>query len=325
MTAIRFIDRPTALQRHLYDEALDGIIHRNKSLNGLKAIYKFGNITSPGISDLDILFVFENSVVTEATGLEDLPLEHTSLFTHGIMAVSEEHFAENNYFTLWSDHTLIWGTETISSVKQRTAQEESHLKIQTAIEFLIANYIDLKIQKSYKVIKLRALLQHMKGILYDLDFLDDKNSTLHPFLNKLKSWSQNWFNYTPGDQELSEWLDTFEPVYDEYVQNALIKHPMFLPQRDRYKIAKNMTLTPGVNVSYSRIGFLLPTFLSGFGRKYVKLQHRFNQFHFTCPITHSASPIVGERFDFLKRMKDYNRKHLPNFMTITTSITAKLI
>ena len=28
---------------------------------------------------------------------------------------------------------------------------------------------------------------------------------------------------------------------------------------------------------------------------------------------------------FLVRMKEYNRQYLPNFMTITTSITAKLI
>ncbi len=326
MSYYRFIDRPAYIPRQMYQEAIDGVIRRNKELPGLKSVYKFGNITSPGISDLDLLFVFRNETISTASGFESLPEEHKSLFTHGIMAISEKHFIENNHFTLWSGHELMWG-EACSETRdgKRTTDESEQLGIQTALEFLIANYIDLKIQKCYRVIKLRAFLQHMKGLLYDLELLNDRecmiSSSLHDFKNRIV----NWFDKTPTDDEITEWINKFEPLYVNYVEAILKKHALYLPENSRYPIAKNMMLLPGGKLAYTRKGLLLPVAFSALGRNYFKLQHRLNTFSFMCPITHSAAAIVKERYQFLSKMKAYNREHLPNFMTITTSITAKLI
>jgi len=325
MSKFRFIDRPISLHRSLYDEAVDGIIERNKDLPGLKAIIQFGNITTPGISDLDILFVFQKGIKCRKTGLEELPEEHSALFTHGIMAISEDQYADNEYYTLWSEHRVIWGNNSLPESKIRTQEEDRSLKIQTAVEFLIANYIDLKIQKTYSIIKLRSLLQHMKGILYDLDYLEDENSILHPHLEKLKAMIVAWFSETPSDRIMSDWYNSFEILYDEYVHQTLKKHPMYLPGRDQFAISKNMLLQNSSTVNFTHQGILLPSFLSFSGRYYVKLQHRFNKFIIACPLRHEASKIVEDRFEFLIRVKEYNRQYLPNFMTMTTSITAKLI
>lgn len=322
---MRFTDHPSPAPRSLYDEAVQGIIDRNKGLSGLKSIVQFGNITTPGISDLDILFVFKSGQSCLATGLENLPAAHINLFTHGIMAISENHYTDNEYYTLWSEHHLVWGENPSEIELQRSKENDFILKIQTAIEFLIANFIDIKIQKEYKIIKLRALLQHMKGILYDLEYLNDSHSVLHPHLLELKEMSRTWFTQTPSDKKLTEWFLSFEKLYDEYVHQVLLKHPLYLPSRDTFPISKNMILQNSESVNFERKGMLLPGFLSTAGRNYVKLQHRFNQFTISCPITHEASPIVKDRFDFLVRMKKYNRQYLPNFMTITTSITAKII
>ncbi|MBL7924966.1 MAG: hypothetical protein JNL88_12265 [Bacteroidia bacterium] len=325
MPGLNYIDRPVLLPRELYDEAVDGIIRRNCGLPGLKAIYRFGNINSPGISDLDLLFVFRQDVVCTRTGLEELPPEHKPLFTHGIMALCENQFIENEHYTLWSEHTLVWGDDTPSGIKSRTREQTDALKIQTAVEFLLANYIDIKIQKTYGVIKLRAFLQHMKGILYDLDYLNDENAPLRPLLTDLKSSIKNWFAVKRSSDYIQKWLHSFEDVYDDYVNQTLQKHPLYLPAGNHYRIAKNMVLKNGKQLTFERTGLLLPSALAAFGRRYVKLQHRFNQFRVECPLCHEAPEIVTGRFDFLKRMKAYNRVHLPNFMTITTSITAKLI
>jgi hypothetical protein len=325
MPKMRFTDHPTPAPRSLYDEAVQGIIDRNKDLSGLKSIVQFGNITTPGISDLDLLFVFKSGQSSLATGLENLPATHKNLFTHGIMAISEDQYTDNEYYTIWSEHHLVWGDNPSDLERLRTTEEDLILKIQTAIEFLIANFIDIKIQKEYKIIKLRALLQHMKGILYDLDYLNDSHSVLHPHLMELKEMIKNWFSQTPSEKKLTDWFLSFEKLYDKYVHQVLLKHPLYLPSRDTFPISKNMILQNSSAVNFERKGILLPDFLSYAGRKYVKLQHRFNQFTVSCPITHDAPSIVKERFDFLVRMKKYNRQYLPNFMTITTSITAKII
>lgn len=322
---MRFIDHPQPTARNLYDEAVLGIIDRNKHLPGLKSIVQFGNITTPGISDIDLLFVFREGHVCQATGLENLPENHKSLFTHGIMAISDHQYSDNEYYTLWSEHRLVWGENPSTVDRKRSPDDETILKIQTAVEFLIANFIDIKVQKEYQIVKLRALLQHMKGILYDLEYLNDSHSILHPHLIDLKEIIRTWFEAIPSEEKLTEWFFSFEKLYDQYVHQVLLKHPMYLPSRDVLPISKNMTLKNDSDVNFKRNGILLPTFLSFAGRSYVKLQHRFNQFTVSCPLTHQAVPIVKERFEFLVRMKEYNRQYLPNFMTITTSITAKLI
>ncbi len=325
MLSYKFIDRPAPIPRQLYDETIEGIVNRNKHIEGIKAIYSFGNITAPGISDLDLLFVFKNNVTCHANGFESLPENHKPLFTHGIMAVSEKHFTENAHFTIWSDHHLLFGEAPSSYPLLRTSEEEKSIAAQTAIEFLIANYIDIKIQRSYKVIKLRAFLQHMKGLLYDLEMLNDIEDPIRIPLLQLKDWMLNWFNKTPTDNDLRQWISDFEPQYDAFVNKTLLKISLFLPEKKNYPIAGNMQLWNAKSVTYQRKGLLLPSFLSPLGRNYFKLQHKLNSFEFYCPITHESSPVVRERYSFLKRMKAYNREHLPNFMTITTSITAKLI
>lgn len=325
MTTYRFIDRPVAVARSLYDEAIQGVIDRNKNLPGLRAIYRFGNITAPGISDLDLLFVFENGASCERNGLEDLPASHKALFTHGIMALCEEHFHTNNYFTLWSDHELMYGAPSNQAVQKRTPEEEQALRIQTAIEFLIANYIDLIVQKTYGTFKLRAILQHIKGIAYDLEYLGDHDSALTPPVNQLREWIQNWFTSMPGDEELCKWIDTFIAIYSDYTREKLRMYPVYLPEMGAYKVARNMAMQKGQTLRFSHTGIRLPYLPPFPGRKFFKLQNRLNTFRFECPVTHQAVPILVNRFRFLQDMKAYNLRHLPNFMTITTSITAKII
>ncbi len=325
MLTYKFIDRPSPITRQLYDETIACIVNKNKQLDGLKAIYKFGNITTPGISDLDLIFVFENGVTCLKNGFESLPKHQKVLFTHGIMAISEKHFTENTHFNLWSDQQLLFGSAPSSYHRLRTQEEERSLSVQTAIEYIIINYIDLKIQNSYKVIKIRSLLQHMKGLLYDLQMLNDSKNPISSPLLQLKQWIQFWFQTPPSDNDIREWVSNFGPQFDAFIQETLIKSPLFLPEMERYVISKNMKLWKAEKLDYSRTGILLPSMLSLFGRNYFKLQHKLNRFDFYCPITHNTSEIVKERFEFLKRMKVYNREHLPNFMTMISSLTAKVI
>ncbi|MBK9319319.1 MAG: hypothetical protein IPM91_11140 [Bacteroidetes bacterium] len=143
------------------------------------------------------------------------------------MAVSGKHFTENAYFTIWSDHHLLFGDAPSSFPHLRTREEEKSIAAQTAIEFLIANYIDLKIQRCYKVIKLRAFLQHMKGLLYDLEMLNDVENPIRIPLLQLRDWMLNWFNNTPTDNDLQQWISDFEPQYDAFVNKTLVKIPLF--------------------------------------------------------------------------------------------------
>lgn len=326
MSALRFIDQPVPCSRQLYADACAGIVQRNVGIDGLRSIYRFGNITTPGISDLDLLFVFEPGTTCTRTGLENLPETQRVLFTHGIMAISADQLNDNARFTIWSDMHHLWGEAHTPNIVQ-TAENLEHIRIQTAIEFLAANFIDLHVQLTYGIIKLRSFLQHMKGLIYDLEYLNTHEGKLFDLLVELRNLISDWFTRNDSEQEIKHWLDCFMPEFMSFFHDRITKHPLFLPETESsgYMIARNMRLTPSGNVNAQSRGIVLPDFLLPKGRTAFNVLHRLNRFNFQMPIRHDGPEVLHERFRFLQRMKSYNRKHLPNFMTITTSITSKII
>lgn len=324
MKSPRFIDIPSPAERDAYERAIKRVIENNRKTEGLRTIYRLGNITTPGISDIDILFVFEDGCPCLLNGLEDLPRDESRLFTHGIMAMPEKFFLRNNYYTIWSRHEVVWGKHT-GTGQERNADEEKSLGIQTALEFFLANYIDLVVQEEYGVFKLRALLQHMKGLLYDLELIGQEDAIIRDPLLELKEMIRIWFDDKDSIGKVSRWLQSFLPLFREYVQELFMTQSLYLPPMKEYSIANNMTLLRGNCLSSRREGWLLPARLGFLDRKYFKIQHRMNRFIFNCPISHQSAPITEQRFEFLRQMKAYNRTYLPNFMTMTTSITAKII
>lgn len=326
MQHFKYINRPVFIERSLYEKAIQWMVAEVQHIQGLKSFYRFGNITVPGISDLDFLFVFENNSTCTNTGFENLPVEFKCLFTHGIMAVSEEHFIRNHHYTLWSEHHLTAGLNIELPSDSKTSDEIQSLKIQTAIEFLIANYMDLKIQMTYGIINLRSFLQHMKGIIYDLEYLQIQSGAVMSLLLELKHVAQHWFTQQPGDKAIDIWINKFDKEYEKFCKEIFIKYPMYLPVMSKYQVARNAVLIPDKKLRFHHSGTVFPAFISSLGKKIVRLQNRFNNFEFYMPISNSASlPIIEERFRFLQEMKSYNRKNLPGFMTITTSITSKII
>lgn len=321
---LRYIDRPIPVPASLYAEAVEFIGNHYRNPAEIRAVYRFGNISNPGISDLDILLVFKNDVRSDNNVLDQLPDKFRPLFTHGIMAMKEDHFSLNRLYTIWSDHQLIAGTElTVSHI--RNQEEEKMLKTQTALEFLAANYIDLKVQLSYGVVKLRALLQHLKGIRYDLEYLEIKSSPLLHMLDELRAWLDNWFIKTPDDGTLSRWLMKWIREYDRFTQEMLSAHNMYLPDGNMLQIAGNQFISSSGLITFNRKGILLPDNLSFLNRKYFKLQNKLNAFYFTFPYSENGPEFIKERFRFLSEMKAYNREYLPSFMTMTSSITSRII
>lgn len=325
--SLRFINKPEKKERELYERATTYFIDYFSKIESVKSLFRFGNITAPGISDIDLLVVFKNNEHCSLNGFENFPSEFNYLFTHGIMAVCEDHFYKNNYFTLWSDYHHLHGEDIAKNPAIAPTQpEKKALQEQTALEFLVANYIDIKMQRTYGIVKLRSFLQHMKGILYDLEYLSISTGTVYEMLVELRHWIKNWFDLKLTDQQLTVWLKDFEKAYDNFCAEIFSRHKMYLPMQIEYLIARNSKLISRDRIGYKHSGIILPKQLSMLGKKYTNLQNRFNHFKFYFPLIHQhPEKIIEDRFDFLGEMKTYNRKHLPNFMTITTSITSKII
>ena len=58
---LTYINHPIDIDASAYDEAIDKYVCRVKKLPGIVEVVQFGRVTAPGISDLDLLVVVDDS------------------------------------------------------------------------------------------------------------------------------------------------------------------------------------------------------------------------------------------------------------------------
>ncbi len=322
----RYIERPVYCERDWYEEALEIISSQLIQQPGVRAVYRFGNITIPGISDLDILVVFEKEAKCTLNGFENLSDRHSRLFTHGIMAIREDQFYPNMKYTIWSEPVLLKGQTPEGEIPIRSQEEDHAVKMQTGLEFLLAHYIDMAVQTEYRIFKLRALLQHTKGLIMDLEFIGINDSPIHPLVKELREKSLHWFEAPVDNTFFEHWIPRFNKAYNQLCQEIFSQHALYLPGGPDFAIAKNIRLTSAQGLAYRRTGLFIPDIGLLKEKKYFKLLNKFNKFNITASITSEPShPILRDRFLFLREMKSHNRHYLPNFMTMTTAVTSKIL
>jgi hypothetical protein len=320
------IDVPRPVPAECYDEAMRLLIEGLARLEGLVSIIGFGNVSSPGISDVDLLAIFEDGAHASFDAREALPEHLRYVVTHNAAAMCLSHFRQSARFTAWHKHETLWGRDVAGGYRhQLAAEERKALEVQTALEFLVTNYIDLAIQSTYGIIKLRSLLQHVKALKYDLDFLGVASGPVHERVEEMRGWIQHWFSLAPGERPVEAWLQDFLPEYERFMGTVFARDPLFLPRRDAYRIAANATLRPGEAVGRVHTGLVLPSLLGALGRKFFNLQHRLNRFEFRVPMVHEPRvALLGERFEFFTQMLDYHRRHLGRFITLSPTLVARV-
>ncbi|MFN5347274.1 MAG: hypothetical protein ACK5B3_08625 [Bacteroidota bacterium] len=308
---------------HLYEKVVDSL----KTNPAIKCICTFGGVNQPGISDIDLLITFKNDCRFSGDIISDLTERERLLFTHGVMALSEQHWFQNKSYAMWDNQKLIFGEQPDGNNILVSNEELSALKKQTALEFLFTNYIDLTLQKEYGVIKLRDLLQHTKGLTYDLNYLNLLNTSIDNYISNAKEWIANWHQKQPSNREIEKWFIDFHQAYSKFIQSVFEADKIYLPGSVNRNFSKNIILKSSKTISYTRSGLLLPSFIAPLGQKrYLKLMNKLNNFEFSLPYTANAdNSILEKRIQFFKEMKMYNQLHFPKLGLLTTSLMSKLV
>jgi hypothetical protein len=308
---------------HLYDKVVDLL----KNNSDVKCICTFGGVNQPGISDIDLLITFKKDSSFNSNIISNLSYKERALFTHGVMALSEQHWFQNKSYSMWDNQKLLVGEEPTGENISVSESELIAIKKQTGLEFLFTNYIDLTLQYEYGIIKLRDLLQHTKGITYDLNYLNLIDTPIDSFINQAKEWISNWHLKQPGDEEIKKWFKEFYKTYSDFIDSILKSNKIFLPTTVKRNFSKNILLKESTVMNYNRSGILLPTVFAPIGQKrVVKLLNKLNKFEFSIPATDVAENIILEkRIEFFKEMKTYNQKHFPKLALLTSSLMSKLV
>lgn len=314
-------DFPRFFPVSVYDLAIKRMVGKLQKQNGVVSIFQIGSINSPGISDIDMLVVFEDATECNLNPLEDLSKIERYLFSHSLYGTSEAHFQEVQRYTFFHNYNLLWGNQLPVGRSDLSCEEIRTLKAQIALEYLLQMYISITIRLTYGIFRIVGLLRHVNALRYDLQFLNVSSGKLFDLIETLISWRDNWFKNKPTTQMLKIWIDDFYKELSEFLREILNATKFYLPRWANLRIARNIMLVPSEHFGYVHKGIILPCFLGWLGRKYFNIQHRFNGFKFHVPITSQAIPgITEERLEFLKQMKDKNSIELPHFMSTTTSL-----
>jgi hypothetical protein len=317
----------TGYQKEDYFLLYDKIVDSLKNNSDVKCICTFGGVNQPGISDIDLLIVLKNGSSFSGDIISDLNAKEQALFTHGIMALSEQHWFLNKAYAMWDNQKIIFGEQPQGNNLFVSDEELSALKNQTALEFLFTNYIDLTLQKEYGVLKLRDLLQHTKGIIYDLNYLNLTNTPIDEFINQATTWISNWSIQQPSKEELKKWFKEFYNSYSTFIKTIFESNKIYLPSSVNRKFSKNISLKESIGIKYFRSGINLPPLVAAIGQKRaLKLLNKLNKFEFSIPTTDIAeNSILEKRIQFFKEMKMYNQQHFPKLGLLTTSLMSKLV
>ncbi len=321
---MKIIQKPELRNVSGYNNAIECATDILTKCDGIISVYQFGGIQSPGISDIDLFAVFEDNVKCERNIIKTLPTEFQYYWTHGIAGLSYSFYQKNSSYTLWHNYKTLWG-ENISSEQTISEQELIVLKQQIALEFLLKNYIDLNVQKTYGTLKLRPTLQALKGLVYDFEFLGITSGEVHQYFSDLRRYINEWFSQEWYEDKTSEWFLDFLSYYEKVLPGLFSDKEIFIPFKEKYMFSKNIEIKNAKDLKFTHHGISLPVNLFLDQKKFYNLHHRLNNFKFYFPITNKPhSPILNDRYNFMLNMKKYNSQYLPNFMSQTSSFLSNL-
>lgn len=315
------IDRPHYVSPERYDEALHAMTDRLRVQPGVRAVYQIGGVSTPGISDLDMVVVFDDGARGPHDFTRDLSADENYLFIHQLYGSSVSLFRRAQRSSFFHNYRLLHGEDLLDGALRPSPQAEQQLKQQIALEYLIKMYINVVLQREYRTLKLRSFLLHAKAIAYDLNFLSITSGTLYDMTHRIIEWRARWFEAPPSRAEL---LESFQDYSDQIEQSlcALLRtHAFAWGRGGSHRVARSITLMPGPHLRSHRRGFRLPAGLGVLGSRFVKLQNRLNRFVFEVPVEQGKPPAaLAERYALVRDMQAHKAEALPGFAVLTSSL-----
>jgi hypothetical protein len=317
-----FTDYPHYVPYEKYENAINRMVDRLSCQPGVIAIFQIGSISNPGISDIDMLAVFEDGTEYKLDPLRDLSKLDRYLFSHGLYGISKTYFHDAQRYTFFHNYSYLWGKEELQIADNDLSTEEVQtLKTQTALEYFVKMYVNIVVQHTYGIAKVRVLLLEAKALLHDLQFLNISSGIIFDLIKTVILWRDQWFEKKPNGKSLKKWFSAFYKELSDVLQVIFQSEKFYLQEEANLSIARNITLVPAKRLGYSHGGICLPSMFAGFGRKYFNLEHRFNNFNFYIPVTHAGCcKIINRRFEFLRTIKDYNNIHLIHYSPLVPSL-----
>jgi len=201
-----FSDFPIPIERSRYDECREFVIKEMAALSEVKAIYSMGNVSAPGISDLDFLIVVSSSfkqLEALQSIFQNLPNDFQYIaFCHYPYVAFEETISHSLEILPLSNMKLVYGKDY--ELDRLEVSNGTHLSVLAELVLLFYPnlFLDTLLLKNIKV---RKCIQQLNSMSFPIEFAR-KNGYNTPgfqiYLDKLKSLKSNCFIWSTEEVNL---------------------------------------------------------------------------------------------------------------------------
>ncbi len=297
-----------------YEAAVQSMCLFLKSIPGIKSIYQVGGISDFGISDIDMLVIFDNGINYQGNPLQ--PQSHSVnryLFTHRLFGTTENRIQDLDNFTRFGKYKLLHGHPFTFAVT--LPENDVHiLEKQIALEYMIKAFISLHISMLFGQVKVRNLLLHVKALKLDMELLSIRQGQFYDLVNEFISMRKTWFQETPDARLLEIKILKLYHSFRALLESLLNQHPFYLPEKNAVSISRNIELKK--DKGFYPPDFHIPSFIQKLipSNRRESVLNRIYRFCFRLPVMHPVPEIIQQRFNYIHQGVEFNSSRLPWFL-----------
>ncbi|MDA8630448.1 hypothetical protein N9L42_02505 [Flavobacteriaceae bacterium] len=197
----KFTFEPKRVSEEYYQKARKEITQYYSQNNDILSIYEYGTVSSPGVSDLDIILVMKDKVQTKEKffNFSNVSKEVHNLVADGnVMKMSQENFININFLDNKINVKKLYGKDLSLKVPKRSDQEI--LNLISLIDWLPERILRLTRALTSKNINITMVLCLLHSFSYSIKRIDgltsiDKKSSQSQFiLKKISLLRNNWYS-----------------------------------------------------------------------------------------------------------------------------------
>ncbi len=194
-----FTQMPTPMDVAVYDEAREWVVNHFSNINDVIAVYEYGTVNDPGISDLDLMVVLNDEPQTEELykkiSVKRVPDQLSGLINDAsIKIINRPHFKKINRLGKFRNN-LLWGEE----IKFHTIPSEDKIlyKIASVMDFLPERVLSLLEHRERVTIPVHEVIGLLQSYLYSAKatekIIAKPFKDIDAFAKELKTLRETWF------------------------------------------------------------------------------------------------------------------------------------
>lgn len=316
---MKVVDYPKLFQSSDYDTAICRQVDALSAHQEVIAVYQIGGVSTPGISDIDLVVITEDDRNFHINPSEFNDSVGRYLFTHRLLGASRKIFNQAQDFTFFHNYRHLYGERPIVD-SALSDDQKTLVKRQLALQFLLKMFVNVSVQKRFEIIKLRSLFLNIKALPYDFDFLGILDHPLLDLIYEGIDLRARWFDGVISEKAVIHWFSAFERDFSAFIEGLFQDYKLYTDSR-AFKIAPNISVTSRKTVKVTSRGVVVRNWLQIPEAKHIKILNRLNQFEFSVPMISADEDSLMKSFlEYNRSAVEYTSKYLPNFLPLTSSL-----